>query len=289
MMSKTLPALEAGRLCYAYGRHKALDRVSLLLPQHRIYGLLGKNGAGKTTLLNLISAAVPTQKGELKLFGQKPFENQAALKNLCFIREKNMYPAGAKGKHILAAAAAAYPHWDQDYALKLADMFSLNLNKRYKQLSRGMESSLGLVIGLASRAELTMFDEPSLGLDASARELFYAEVRRDCRAHPRTFILSTHLIDEGAELFDDAVILDRGQVLLHETVPALLQGHAMLVGTREELASCQGVRVVHRGITPEDEPMMVVRKGAGFDPGRAQMRELSLQKLFVYLTEGGEA
>lgn len=288
-MKNITPALEAGLLTYTYGRHKALDRVSLQLPPNRIYGLLGKNGAGKTTLLNLISAAMPVKKGKLKLFGQNPFENQAALRNLCFIREKNMYPAGAKARDLLAAAAAAYPHWDQEYAIKLAAMFHLDLNKRYKQLSRGMESALGLVIGLASRAELTMFDEPSLGLDASARELFYAEVRRDFREHPRTFILSTHLIDEGAELFDDAVILDRGQVLLHEDVQTLLREHVMLVGSAEELALCRGVRVIHQGMTPEDEPMLVGRKGAGFDPGSAQVREISLQKLFVYLTEGGEA
>jgi len=288
-MKNTVSALEAGLLSYTYGRHKALDRVSLQLPPNRIYGLLGKNGAGKTTLLNLISAAMPVKKGKLKLFGQSPFENQAALRNLCFIREKNMYPAGAKARHLLAAAAAAYPHWDQEYAMKLAAMFHLDLNKRYKQLSRGMESALGLVIGLASRAELTMFDEPSLGLDASARELFYAEVRRDFREHPRTFILSTHLIDEGAELFDDAVILDRGQVLLHENVQTLLQEHVMLVGSAEELALCRGVRVIHQGVTPEDEPMLVGRMSAGFDPGSAQVREISLQKLFVYLTEGGEA
>ena len=288
-MTTQTPALEAGKLSYAYGRHKALDNVSLKLPPNRIYGLLGKNGAGKTTLLNLISAAMPQKGGDLRLFGEKPFENQWVLKSLCFVREKNMYPAGAKVAHILAAARAAFPNWDEAYARQLTDMFALDRRKRYKQLSRGMESSLGLVIGLASRAPLTMFDEPSLGLDAAARELFYQELRRDFRDHPRAFILSTHLIDEGAELFDDAVIMDQGRVLLHENVKELLAAHAMLVGPEEVLSECRGCRVIYRGRTAEDEPMRVVRKVGKFEPGTAQIRDVSLQKLFVYLTEGGEA
>jgi Cu2+-exporting ATPase len=107
--------------------------------------------------------------------------------------------------------------------------------------------------------------------------------------HPLANSVCEYALDEGAELFDDAVILDRGQVLLHEDVQTLLREHVMLVGSAEELALCRGVRVIHQGMTPEDEPMLVGRKGAGFDPGSAQVREISLQKLFVYLTEGGEA
>lgn len=287
-MKTQMPALEAGRLSYSYGHSKAVDGVSLLLPQGRVYGLLGKNGAGKTTLLNLISAAMPVHHGELYLFGQKPFENREVLQHLCFIREKNMYPAGAKAKHILAAARAAFPSWDDEYADRLMDLFQLDKKKRYRQLSRGMASALGLVIGLASRCEMTMFDEPSLGLDAVAREQFYEELRREQKENPRTFIVSTHLIDEGAELFDDAVIMDEGRILLHENARELVENHAMLVGKEEDLAQCKGCRVIRKGFTAQQEPMRIVRKVAGFDPGAAQVREISLQKLFVYLTEGGE-
>ncbi len=287
-MKTQLPALEAGRLSYSYGRSRALRGVDLLLPQGRIYGLLGKNGAGKTTLLNLVSAAMPVRKGDLYLFGQKPFENQEVLRHLCYIREKNMYPTGARAAHVLAAARAAYPAWDDEYAAHLMEAFGLDKKKRCRQLSRGMESALGLVVGLASRCELTLFDEPSLGLDAVAREQFYMELRKDQREHPRTFIVSTHLIDEGAELFDDAVVMDQGRVLVHENARELVASHAVLVGREEDFALCKGCRVIAKGVTAEGEPMRVVRKGAGFDAGAAQERPISLQKLFVYLTEGGE-
>ncbi len=77
--------------------------------------------------------------------------------------------------------------------------FDLPANRAMKKLSRGMHSAVGIVIGLAARAEVTLFDEPYLGLDAGARQIFYDRLLADYAEHPRTILLSTHLIDEVAE------------------------------------------------------------------------------------------
>jgi len=93
--------------------------------------------------------------------------------------------------------------------------FDLPLNRRVRKLSRGMRSALGIVIGLAARAELTLFDEPYAGLDPVARELFYARLLADYAEYPRTVLLSTHLIDEAAGLFERVVVIDRGRMILN--------------------------------------------------------------------------
>ena len=80
-----------------------------------------------------------------------------------------------------------------------------------KALSRGMLSAAGIIVGLASRAPLTIFDEPYLGLDAVARSLFYDRLLEDYTEHPRTVILSTHLIDEVSRLLEHVIVLDQGQ------------------------------------------------------------------------------
>ena len=77
-----------------------------------------------------------------------------------------------------------------------------------------MRSAVGIVIGLASRAELTLFDEPYAGLDSVARQLFYDRLLADLAEWPRTVLLSTHLIDEVADLLEHVVMLDRGRVVL---------------------------------------------------------------------------
>jgi ABC-2 type transport system ATP-binding protein len=97
-----------------------------------------------------------------------------------------------------------------------------------KKLSRGMRSALGVIIGLASRAPLTLFDEPYLGLDAVARQLFYDRLLADYAEHPRTVVLSTHLIDEVANLLEHVIVVDSGRIVVDEDADAL-RGRAVLV------------------------------------------------------------
>lgn len=284
-----VPALELRDLTYRYGKNTALDDVSLRLPAGHIYGLLGRNGAGKTTLLNVLSATLFPQRGQALIFGHRAFERVQTLKRLCVVREKTAYPRNLRVQDALFACAGLYPEWDQEYALQLLDRFELPARKRYRQLSRGMESALGLVIGLASRAELTIFDEPSLGLDAVARERFYEVLLHDFAEHPRTVIISTHLIDEVASVIDNVVIIDKGRVLLNKSIEALRRGAVSLTGAPEAVrAAIQGRELLHEDVIGG---VMVASIYAqeGDDFGALRVDPLPLQKLFVYLTERGQA
>ena len=108
-----------------------------------------------------------------------------------------------------------YPNWSHQLAGALLEEFGLPLNRKVKKLSRGMRSALGNVIGLAARAEVTLFDEPYAGLDPVSRQLFYDRLLADYAEHPRTVLLSTHLIDEAAGLFERVLVIDRGRIALN--------------------------------------------------------------------------
>lgn len=282
-------ALELQNLTHRYGKQIALDDLNLKLESGRIYGLLGRNGAGKTTLLNILSAGIFQTSGKALIFGHSAMEHVPTLKKLCLIREKSMYPQTARIREILAACSGLYPNWDEEYAQKLLNVFELNPKKRYKQLSRGMESSLGLVIGLASRAELTVFDEPSLGLDAVARENFYDQLIHDIESHPRTVIVSTHLIDEVARLFEEVVIIDKGKILRHEPIGKLLASAVTVTGSEEAVErATSGKTVLHRDKLGGMAIASVMRaENDVFED--VEIEPLPLQKLFVYLTEGSDA
>jgi ABC-2 type transport system ATP-binding protein len=204
-----------------YGDVLALDDVSFSLRENAIHGLLGRNGAGKTTLMQVLTGQIRASAGQVEVFGGQPYENAQALSRVCFVKESQPYPTVFRVRHVLRSAAGLFPLWDDDFARSLVADFQLPMSRSVKKLSRGMRSALGVIIGLASRAPLTIFDEPYLGLDAVARQIFYDRLLADYAAHPRTVVLSTHLIDEVGDLLEQVLLLDRGQLVLDEEADAL--------------------------------------------------------------------
>ncbi len=223
-------ALETRSLTKQIPGGYALQDVSLQLEEGRVYGLLGRNGAGKSTLLQLVSGLVFPSAGSCRVFGEDPLENPAVLSRMCFVQESAKYPETFKAKEILALAAGVYPNWDQELASRLIEAFRVPLKTTVKKLSRGQHSAIGVVIGLAARAPLTIFDEPYIGLDASARQLFYDSLLQDLAICPRTVLLSTHHIDEAANLLESVIILREGRLLIHEDTDTLRERALTLSG-----------------------------------------------------------
>lgn len=208
-----IPTISATALSRRYRDQIALDDVSLTVEPCTVTGLLGRNGAGKTTLMRVITGLEFPSSGEIRVFGEVAAENDEVLRRMVFVREEQAYP-DLRVDHVIRVASWFYPNWSEDLAQQLLSDFALPLKRRIKRLSRGMRSAVGIVIGLAARAELTLFDEPYAGLDAVARQLFYDRLLAEFAEHPRTIVLSTHLIDEVADLLEHVVMLDHGRVVL---------------------------------------------------------------------------
>jgi ABC-2 type transport system ATP-binding protein len=207
------PAISVTGLTRRYRDHVALDQVSLEVESGSIIGLLGRNGAGKTTLLRILAGQEFASAGTVLVHGAPPTENERVLRRMVFVREDQIYP-DFKVRHALRAASWFYPNWSAERADDLLADFGLPAGRAVKKLSRGMRSALGIVIGLAARADVTMFDEPYAGLDAVARQIFYEQLLADHAEHPRTIVLSTHLIDEAAGLLERVIVIDQGRVVL---------------------------------------------------------------------------
>ena len=208
------PAISVAGLTRRYRDQLALDDVTLDLEPGSITGLLGRNGAGKTTLLRVIAGHEFASAGKVTVLGACPVENDSVLRQMIFVREDQSYP-DLRVRQAVQTASWFYPNWSHELAGALLEEFNLPLNRKVRKLSRGMRSAVGIVIGLAARAEVTLFDEPYAGLDPVARELFYDRLLADYAEHPRTVLLSTHLIDEAAGLFERVMVLDRGRIALN--------------------------------------------------------------------------
>ena len=239
--------IEVDNLTKHYRDTLALDAVSFTIKKDTIYGLLGRNGAGKTTIMSILTAQNFASSGSVRVFGEDPYENERVLSRLCFVRESQKYPDDATPRHAFAIAQLFFPHWDQAFAERLIEDFRLPMKQTIKKLSRGQLSAVGVIIGLASRAEITFFDEPYLGLDAVARQIFYDRLLEDYAEHPRTIVLSSHLIDEVSNLIEHVLLVDEGRILLDESTDELRDRATALVGPSDAVeAAVAGREVLHR-------------------------------------------
>ncbi|CAM3975550.1 ABC transporter ATP-binding protein [Bacillus luti] len=286
-------ALETLELTKKYKKKIAVNDVTISLEEHKIYGLLGRNGAGKTTLLNLLAGQIISSSGSVSVFGESVFENSKAMQSICFVRVKEEAHLSYKVKEIFKMCSMFYKNWDGAYAEELANKFQLNMTEKYHKLSHGMQTVVGIIQGLASRAPITIFDEPTTGLDAAHRELFYCLLLEDYGEHPRTIILSTHLVEEVTHVIEDVIIIKEGRLVVQSSVEDLLQQGHIISGQKDkvdefsinkkalerEVYGNKGITVIWEELSNEDYDS-IEKLGLVVDG-------ITLQKLFIHIT-GGE-
>ena len=273
-----------------YGSKTVLDHVNLTLESGKIYGLIGRNGAGKTTLLSLMSNQNPISDGTATIDGQRIWENPKALSRICFSRELNLSAESALSSYTLKAylrAAETYlPHWDKEMAARLLELFGLEKKKKLGKLSKGMLSMVTILVAMASKAEFTFLDEPVAGLDVVAREQFYQLLLEEYTETGRTFVLSTHIIEEAADVMEEVIILDRGKILLKENTQELVDRARYVTGLADQVDGATAGLPCHHveNIGRSKAVTVLLPAGEDLNPGYdVTVQPVNLQKLFVAL------
>lgn len=287
-------SIEVKNVSLQYGEQFALKDISFQLQENKIYGLLGRNGAGKTSLLSLLAAFREPTGGTITVNGEPVFENGNVMRQVSFIFQKDYKDEADRVKTFLENTGRYRPNFDMDYAIELAEKFKLPLNKPMKQLSKGMQAAANVVLGLASRTPITIFDEAYNGMDAPTREIFYQEVLADQAEHPRLMILSTHLVSEMDYLFDEVLILNKGELVLHEEYETLITKGASITGAAEQVdAFVQGKNILNtkqlgktKSVTIFGNLSETERRTA--EENGLEVGPVALQDMFIYLTEGEE-
>jgi len=285
--------IEVSNLTKRFGSVTAVDDATFTVGENKIYGLLGRNGAGKTTLMQLLTGQDFATTGTIRVFGETPVENARVLQHVSFIKESQRYPEDFRARHVFRSAPWFFENWDQEFAERLIDDFRLPLNRRIKKMSRGQISAIGVIVGLASRAPLTFFDEPYLGLDAVARQTFYDRLLADYAEHPRTVVLSTHLIDEVSNLLEHVLVIDEGRIIIDEDAETLRGSATTLVGTRSAVDGFLGSReVLHRdavgGLASVTVTGLSAQDRAAATAAGLELAPVSLQQLIIRRTNTSE-
>lgn len=200
-----------------------LGPLSLKLRRGRIYGLLGPNGAGKTTLLDLAALQTRPTAGALRADGEPLSWGSRTWKaRLSYVREVVAFYDELTVAETLRLASRLYDRWDATLAAQLVDTLELPLDRPVRELSKGTKVKLGIASALAHHAELLLLDEPTAGLDPSARAGVQALVRDMARDHPRLCVIfSSHIFEDLEETATDLLILRDGRLVFEAPADAL--------------------------------------------------------------------
>ena len=283
--------MEIRSLTKRYGSKTALDDVSLKIAKGSIYGLLGRNGAGKTTLVSLISNRDFPTSGEVLLDGANVKENDRALKNICCMGAEQLLPGYMRVKDVISSMRYFYKNTDAEYANALCEKFGLDPKKRLSRLSTGYRTIAKVIFAMSSGADYIILDEPTLGLDANHRELLYKLIIERFNETEAAFVISTHLIDECAGLFERVFVLREGRLIADEDSDALRRSAYLIEGKTAEVDSfIAGKKVLTRSevgsfcsacVSGDDAPTPEAL------PEGLEVSQPTLQQLLIAMTEEG--
>jgi ABC-2 type transport system ATP-binding protein len=211
--------------------------VSVSIAEHSITGLIGRNGSGKTTLLKILAGRLDKTSGLANVFEEPPMDNLSVQNRLVYTYHNVEYDPNLRLKTILFVYKTMFPNFDADFADKLMNYFELSGKARYKSLSQGMASVFNFLCALSCRTELTLFDEPVLGMDVTVRKSVYEILLRDFSEHPRTFIVSSHLLSEIEGVLSDILLIEQGNIVLHNPIDDVRQSAYRIDGSQASVES----------------------------------------------------
>jgi ABC-2 type transport system ATP-binding protein len=207
-------AIETHALHKHYGDIRAVDGLDMHVPRGAVYGFLGRNGAGKTTTIRLLAGLAHPSGGEMRVLGLDPrVDSVAILERTGLVIEKMLLPS-MTGNDLVRFNRGFFPRWSDALARKYAEVFELDMTRKFKKLSTGNRTKLCLLLALAQGAELLVLDEPTAGMDPVVTDQLLRVMVEDFANEGRTLVLSSHHLSEVERIAEWVGIIDQGKLLL---------------------------------------------------------------------------
>ena len=236
-------AIEVRGLRKRYGALQVLDGLDLEVPRGELVALLGPNGAGKTTTVEILEGYRGADGGEIRVLGMDPVRDRAALHSRVglMLQQGGITPQGRPRELVRLHARFYADPADPD---ELLDLLGLGhaANRRYKLLSGGEKQRLSLALALVGRPELLVLDEPTAGMDPSAKAVVRSLIA-DLRSAGRSILLTTHELADVERLADRVVVIDRGRVVAAGTPVELVAGSGPVLRFRVADSNGSGVAI----------------------------------------------
>ena len=284
--------LEMNSVTKTFGTFKALDDLTLTVPQGAVYGLVGPNGAGKSTAIRHLTGVYRPDSGTVQVDGQPVYENPAVKSDIGYIPDEIFFFPSATMEDMRRFYKGLYPRFDEDLYRRLYDIFRLPKNGQIRRFSKGMQKQAAFHLALAMRPKVLILDEPVDGLDPVMRRQVMSLILSDVAEYGTTVLISSHNLRELEDVCDHVGIMDHGKMLLEKSL-------ADMQGTTHKLQIVggvpEGLEVLHesssgrlktlicRGQAWEISTKAAAAKLAYFD-----VLPLSLEEIFIYELGGAD-
>lgn len=196
----------------AFGDFKALDNINIKIKKGTIHGIIGENGAGKTTLLQMLAGVYDVEEGKILVEGENVYDNNKVKKKIGYVADRNQYFKDYKISEMVDFYSGIYDTFSKDDFKEYNKIFKLNTDKKIKQLSKGMQMRLSLMLNLSIKPEILILDEPTSGLDAIIKKDLLDILIKQVYERNLTIVISSHHIGELEKICDEFTILNRGKV-----------------------------------------------------------------------------
>jgi ABC-2 type transport system ATP-binding protein len=249
-----MPAIEASGLVKNYGKTRALDGFDLAVPQGTVYGLLGPNGAGKTTAVRVFATLLRPDGGRAQVLGHDVDKQEAEVRRVIGLTGQyaalDEYLTGRANLIMIGQLSRLTPAAAKRRADELLERFNLTkaANRAVKTYSGGMRRRLDLSASLIGQPQVLFLDEPTTGLDPSARAMMW-EIVRGLAADGTTILLTTQYLEEADQLAKRIAVIDGGKVIAEGTSDEL---KASIGGEHLEVALAAGQDAETAMITLKD-------------------------------------
>ena len=278
--------LEMKNVTKTFGSFKALDDISMSVPQGAVYGLVGPNGAGKSTAIRHLTGIYRPDSGKVTLEGLPIYENPLVKSTIGYIPDDIFYFPSATMEEMKRFYKGLYPKFDDALFTRLYEVFQLPRKTPIRRFSKGMQKQAAFHLTIATRPEVLILDEPVDGLDPVMRRQVMSLILSDVAEHGTTVLISSHNLRELEDVCDHVGIMDHGKMLLEKSL-ADMQGSTVkvqLVGEAPE-----GLEVLHetasgrlKTLIVRGNAMDVSRIVSAAKPAYFDVLPLSLEEIFIY-------
>lgn len=212
--------LECKGLSKRFGAVTALDGISFTIEPGRIVGLLGPNGSGKTTLIKLANGLLVPTAGELWINGRAPGKESHAM--VSYLPERTSLPLWMTVKQLQDFYEDFYADFQRERSEEMLDRLEISAKQRMKHMSKGTREKVQLILVMSRRARLYLLDEPIGGVDPATRDYIIHTILSNYNENA-SLVISTHLIADVENVLDDVIFINKGRILLQQSVDQIRQ------------------------------------------------------------------
>lgn len=288
--------IEATNVSKTFGNIKAVDKVSAVIEEGAVFGLIGTNGAGKSTFLRMIAGILKAEEGKILVDEEQVFENETAKHKLFYISDEQFFFPSATPLDMKRFYETIYPEFDGIRFQQMLKKFELSGSRKINSFSKGMKKQISILLGICSHTPYLLCDETFDGLDPVMRQAVKSIFVKEMEERNLTPIIASHNLRELEDICDHIGLLHKGGILLSRDLEDMkLNIHKLqcVFQTEEDLPYLRKVleilqeeqrgslvTITVRGKREYIEQMVIARK-----PIFYELLPLSLEEIFISETE----